>query len=224
MKKPSCASSGFTLIELLVVITIIGILAAMLFPVFGRIRAAADKAKCSSNLRQIGLAFAQYVTENNDTFPGPAWCGTGAGYRSGDQGLATYLAPYLAQKPTPSWQRADVFLCPGWVRNKHPKPTDTNPGPIYLRNGSIRLPNGQTMDPCGHPLSTVWPGPSRSSVLSDGSSSAMLMEDADQEVGTGNLAERMNWTTLPPLQPVHNNVRNYLYYDGHVEAVLATHD
>jgi prepilin-type N-terminal cleavage/methylation domain-containing protein len=53
--------SGFTLIELLVVIAIISLLAAILFPVFARARENARRASCQSNLKQIGLAFEQYI-------------------------------------------------------------------------------------------------------------------------------------------------------------------
>jgi prepilin-type N-terminal cleavage/methylation domain-containing protein/prepilin-type processing-associated H-X9-DG protein len=216
-------TDAFTLIELLVVITIIGILAALLFPVFGDIRKSAEKTKCASNMRQIGFAFNQYISDFNDTYPGPAWCGTGAGYRRGEQNLTTYLAPYMGLTPGSTWQRADIWMCPGWVRVKQPAANNTNPGPIYLRNGTVRLPNGQNVDPCSHPYNST-PIPKNASILANCTATALLMQDADQEVGGGNLAERMNWSVLPPLVPVHRNVRNYLYYDGHVEAILATHD
>ncbi len=63
------ARRGFTLIELLVVIAIIAILAAILFPVFAQARESARKASCSSNLKQIGLAFQMYAGEYEETFP-----------------------------------------------------------------------------------------------------------------------------------------------------------
>jgi prepilin-type N-terminal cleavage/methylation domain-containing protein/prepilin-type processing-associated H-X9-DG protein len=60
---------GFTLIELLVVIAIIAILAAILFPVFARARENARRASCQSNLKQIGLGFAQYTQDYDEKYP-----------------------------------------------------------------------------------------------------------------------------------------------------------
>ncbi|MDD3925147.1 MAG: DUF1559 domain-containing protein [bacterium] len=60
---------GFTLIELLVVIAIIAILAAILFPVFGRARENARKATCQSNLKQIGLSLSMYLQDFDGNYP-----------------------------------------------------------------------------------------------------------------------------------------------------------
>ncbi|MFQ6097768.1 MAG: type II secretion system protein [Armatimonadota bacterium] len=56
---------GFTLIELLVVITIIAILAGIIFPVYAKTRHRALQASCESNLRQIGNAMMMYCADND---------------------------------------------------------------------------------------------------------------------------------------------------------------
>src|SRR5580658_1927210 len=61
--------TGFTLIELLVVIAIIAILAAILFPVFAQAREKARQTTCTSNVKQIGLAWLMYVQDYDESFP-----------------------------------------------------------------------------------------------------------------------------------------------------------
>jgi prepilin-type N-terminal cleavage/methylation domain-containing protein len=68
---------GFTLIELLTVIAIIGILAAIIIPVVGKVRESARKANTTSNMRQMGLAVLAYTADNRERLPGPSNNGQG---------------------------------------------------------------------------------------------------------------------------------------------------
>jgi prepilin-type N-terminal cleavage/methylation domain-containing protein/prepilin-type processing-associated H-X9-DG protein len=65
MKPMILKRRGFTLIELLVVISIIALLAAILFPVFARARENARRSTCQSNLKQLALGVLQYTSDND---------------------------------------------------------------------------------------------------------------------------------------------------------------
>ena len=61
--------SAFTLVEILIVIAIVGILAAMLLPVFNNARNSARSTACQSNLKQIGLALQLYLSDYSNIYP-----------------------------------------------------------------------------------------------------------------------------------------------------------
>ena len=106
---PSKTHRGFTLIELLVVIAIIAILAAILFPVFAKVREKARQTSCMSNMKQLGLGFLQYQADNDETEP----CGNATGgynyfygpyYSNDGNGWAGQIYSYVKSKA--------VYTCP----------------------------------------------------------------------------------------------------------------
>lgn len=64
-----CRKLGFTLIELLVVIAIISILAAILFPVFQKVRENARAISCASNEKQLALGVLMYTQDADEALP-----------------------------------------------------------------------------------------------------------------------------------------------------------
>ncbi len=161
---------AFTLVELLVVIGIIAVLVGILLPALSKAREQANTVKCALNLRGIGQAFQQYLTENQDTFPPSNFytalqvnigAGTqspltpGAGYTHWSalingsakwEPAEDYLTNCYQTGQTPSlsaWQLAPFLNTAAWGQYQCPSLVDGGlpPANTYAANNELGIQN-----------------------------------------------------------------------------------
>ncbi len=211
MNNNSKTRSAFTLIELLVVIAIIAILAAILFPVFARARENARRSSCSSNIKQIGLGFQQYIQDYDEKYPQIRAGATNA------SGWAIQMQPYL--------KSSQIFQCPS--ENNSPANTNASIPATYGDTGytdywyNARL-GGASQARIDQVSSTVINGDGTSSSASYAFDGQNIEDD-----GTAFTAPTVVTTgtgTRVTLQPNrgdfglrHLDGLNYGFADGHVK-------
>jgi prepilin-type N-terminal cleavage/methylation domain-containing protein len=148
---------GFTLIELLVVVSIIAILAAILFPVFAQAREAARRSSCQSNLYQIGIALQMYARDHDGLLPPK------------DNDLKPLAVPYV--------NGLTLFHCP----------SDGSPNGSSPPMNGAGVPGGNMngpLNPLRNPgLISVPPGPLYSSYQYRG---GLTLEDRGEEPVAGD--------------------------------------
>jgi len=141
---------GFTLIELLVVIAIIAILAAILFPVFARARAAARKTTGISNLKQIGLGTMMYIQDYDERFPYYNW-GCHSCNESGNAGYGPGTAGCPLGTMSAGDARFGAYSSAAWYNAVNP----------YIKNTQLyQDPSDKSQWQPGYCISfpqTVWP-------------------------------------------------------------------
>ncbi|MDD2485589.1 MAG: prepilin-type N-terminal cleavage/methylation domain-containing protein [bacterium] len=185
---------GFTLIELLVVIAIISLLAAILFPVFGKAREKARQATCQSNLKQIGSGVQMYMQDWDGFVP--------AGY-TGKQWYFNLLASYI--KPF-----SRVWMCP------------SNPDEVYKNNANYMWNAAAGYGPAYTDSSKFreWGYKNEQDIAQDLSKCMLCLDGRCKSMQNFAVSGNSNYWSVANnnacINAVHGDGFNALWLDGHV--------
>jgi prepilin-type processing-associated H-X9-DG protein len=207
------------LIELLVVIAIICILAAVLFPVFASAREKARQATCTSNLKQIGLAFAQYVQDYDEMYP----CDTSDPYLWQGRHFRWLVMPYLGidqQRAAPdsldaTTSYAQILTCPSDPSTEFDGTSYAYCADFYL--GPKQLSSVTSfLDLYGPPYGAL--------PIAPAAQSDAEVLTPDRKILAGEWTDNHDHAVSPPVgwypgAGAPDTMRNYLFADNHVRYV-----
>jgi len=200
--SPAKNSRGFTLVELLVTIGIIAILAAVTFPAMVSAMGHARTAKCSGNLRAIGVGLLAYAADNGGNFPqaGAVISYNKATDGSGQIGWTQQLEAYMGGTGV------EVYKCPDSSRIIRQNATYSYflgaHAAMVQNNGAFGPVNLMKMNATGQHI-----------LAGDIAFSMFTSNDADKDDYTQDPAFNGNSGGIR----IHGGRSNILFADGHVE-------
>jgi prepilin-type N-terminal cleavage/methylation domain-containing protein/prepilin-type processing-associated H-X9-DG protein len=210
---------GFTLIELLTVIAVIGILAAILIPVVGKVRAQARDAQSASNLRQLAQSVRLYADDNKGRLVSgitPTWNGN----------WIMLLWPYGGGTGHPysqGHQKDRVFFGPGWDSSPAYDATDTwKQG--YAMNGEPGMPEDWRTN---WDIGANYTARFFLDRITHPSRRLLFLESAEWHLSSGNVRNGSGADTRPPAADFARNgggSLNAAFFDGHVERIANVDD
>jgi prepilin-type N-terminal cleavage/methylation domain-containing protein/prepilin-type processing-associated H-X9-DG protein len=116
---------GFTVLELIIVLMVIGILAAIIFPMLAKPRNPGRRSSCQSNLKQVAIGVKQYIQDNDDLYPA-AVMSRRLNVVGNPKGWADAIQPYV--------KSIQIYQCPNEATTQPPADTN-NDGILADENG-----------------------------------------------------------------------------------------
>lgn len=203
-RRLNSAPIGFSLVEILVVLGVIAIVAAILLPVFTRVRDRSRTFSCSANLRQIGQAMQLYVADSRGFYP-------------------SYNPPQKecswADRFFPYVKSPQILKCPAFAAGEYrPGCTASEEinGVMHRWNGSYSLNTLEDgvaaagyAQPCVHQVRVRFP--SRIILVLDGNGSGYVNPGLYAQMTSVEELEQKN------IPDRHSGGNNVLFADGHVK-------
>jgi prepilin-type processing-associated H-X9-DG protein/prepilin-type N-terminal cleavage/methylation domain-containing protein len=211
---------GFTLIELLVVIGIIAALAALLFPVLAQARAKSRNTTCQSNLRQIGVALAAYVSDYDGVFPASS---QHTMTRDPDKPNTLSATDKAADWRTLITQNAgikgtDLSCADAYIPTEYTAFERVLSGYAYNSNLDNRVVLDDKHEYAAGGAETVVRYPTTTIVVFEARINVLASTDIDADTQEDKNSPRKDTPYMGKEGAIrHNGRSNYLFADGHVE-------